>query len=113
MKILIVDDNEQYRKLLSAIFVDRGWEAIDAPEGNKGMELLREHIPDVILSDIMMPRMDGFQFLRALRTSAFGDIIFIFYTSTYTKASHRISRCLSVLTPILPSLWTRRISYRL
>ncbi|GAB7028280.1 sensor histidine kinase [Geotalea toluenoxydans] len=89
MKILIVDDNEQYRKLLSAIFVDRGWEAIDAPEGNKGMELLREHIPDVILSDIMMPRMDGFQFLRALRTSAFGDIIFIFYTSTYTKASHR------------------------
>ncbi|WP_243374700.1 response regulator [Geotalea sp. SG265] len=89
MKILIVDDNEPYRKLLSAIFTDRGWEALDAPDGTRGMELLREQIPDVILSDIMMPRMDGFQFLRALRTSAFGDIIFIFYTSTYTKTSHR------------------------
>jgi CheY-like chemotaxis protein len=89
MKVLIVDDNDQYRKLLSAIFVDRGWEALDASDGTRGMELLREHIPDVILSDIMMPRMDGFQFLRALRTSAFGDIIFIFYTSTYTKTTHR------------------------
>lgn len=89
MKVLIVDDNEQYRKLLSAIFADRGWEALDAPDGIRGMDLLKEHIPDVILSDIMMPRMDGFQFLRALRTSAFGDIIFIFYTSTYTKTSHR------------------------
>ncbi len=89
MKILIVDDNEDYRKLLTAIFVDKGWEAIDAPEGSKGLELMREHFPDVILSDIMMPHMDGFQFLRAVRTSAFRDILFIFYTSTYTKENHQ------------------------
>lgn len=89
MKILIIDDNEPYRKLLCAIFQEKGWETLDAPEGSRGLEFVKEHIPDVILSDIMMPRMDGFQVLRALRTSAFRDIIFIFYTATYTKSNHR------------------------
>ena len=89
MKILIVDDNADYRLLLVEVFRDKGWETLDAPDGEACLRLLHEEVPDVILSDVMMPRMDGFQLLRALRGSPFKDLTFIFYTSTYEKPEHR------------------------
>ncbi|SNB46570.1 response regulator [Geobacter sp. DSM 9736] len=89
MKILIVDDNADYRLLLSHIFQDKGWLTVEAPDGAAAFNLLREEMPDVVLSDVMMPHMDGFQLLRALRGSPFRDLIFVFYTSTYEKEEHR------------------------
>lgn len=90
MKIFIVDDNADYRHLLSELFREKGWDALEAPDGEACLRLLHEHVPDVILSDVMMPHVDGFQLLRTLRGSPdFSDLVFIFYTSTYEKSEHR------------------------
>jgi len=90
MKIFIVDDNADYRHLLGELLRDKGWEALEVPDGETCLRLLHEQVPDVILSDVMMPHVDGFQLLRTLRgTPPFSGIFFIFYTSTYEKTEHR------------------------
>lgn len=90
MKIFIVDDNADYRHLLGELLRDKGWEAVEVPDGEACLRLLHKQAPDVILSDVMMPHVDGFQLLRTLRSvPEFRDVLFIFYTTTYEKGEHR------------------------
>ena len=85
MKALIVDDNASDRKLLKLNLEKRGYEIVEAQDGEQGLALALEHRPDLIISDAMMPRMDGFQFLREVRKdSALRPIPFVFYSSIYT-----------------------------
>ena len=66
-RILIVDDEEANRELLEAILVPLGYEAILAGDGKEALEKVREIPPDLILLDIMMPKMDGFEVARRLK----------------------------------------------
>ena len=47
-----------------------GYEVIEAPDGDTGLALLREHKPDLVLLDVMMPGLDGWQFMDAMKTDA-------------------------------------------
>ena len=85
MNVLIVEDNADVRKLLLYTFEHHNCTVIEAQDGREGLELAALHKPDVIISDALMPRMDGFQLLRALKADpALQSIPFIFYSSTYT-----------------------------
>ncbi len=85
MKVLIVEDNASARKLLRLTLEHYGCTVIEAQDGVEGLELAGCHTPEVIISDALMPRMDGFQLLRALKAEpALQSIPFIFYSSTYT-----------------------------
>ncbi|NDY41479.1 response regulator [Dissulfurirhabdus thermomarina] len=85
MKILIVDDNPVDRAFLRANVEKRGCEAVEAGNGLEGLEMATLHRPDVIVSDVLMPEMDGFEFLKAARRRPeLRDIPFIFYSSVYT-----------------------------
>jgi PAS domain S-box-containing protein len=86
MDILIVDDNANNRKLVRLIFEKNGYHSItDAEDGMEGIEKARTLVPDLIISDALMPRMDGFQFLWAVKTDErLRDIPFVFYSSVYT-----------------------------
>ncbi len=67
--IMIVDDSPAMRAFVRRILDMSGLEincCIEARDGQEALELLRDHRPDVILSDINMPRMDGEQFVRSL-----------------------------------------------
>ena len=64
--VLVVDDNADMRDYISGLLADR-YEVLTAPDGRAGLELALEKAPDLVLSDIMMPRLDGFELLRALR----------------------------------------------
>src|SRR4051812_32530168 len=64
--VLVVDDNADMRDYISGLLADR-YEVLAAPDGRAGLELALEKAPDLVLSDIMMPRLDGFELLRALR----------------------------------------------
>jgi CheY-like chemotaxis protein len=64
---LIVDDDEQIRRLLSTILERSGYRVRRAHDGVAALEELRVEIPDILLSDLYMPRMTGFELLPVVR----------------------------------------------
>jgi len=86
MKILIVDDSPRDRKLLRAILESRNCEVIEAGNGQEGLDLASAERPDLIISDAMMPVMDGFRFLRQIKSNKdLKSTPFVFYSSFYTS----------------------------
>ena len=81
-KILIIEDDPSILDVLLAILLAEDFDAIAAENGSIGVQLAREVIPDLILCDIMMPEMDGYEVLAALRSRpATATIPFIFLTA--------------------------------
>src|SRR5216684_5616616 len=66
-RILIVDDDTSHRTALAAILSDRGFETQVAADGLEALERLNTFNADVIVSDLLMPRMDGFELVRHLK----------------------------------------------
>jgi CheY-like chemotaxis protein len=66
-RILFVDDEERLRELAKAILELQGYEVLCAKDGFEGLAALKESLPDLIISDLQMPKMDGFEFLSVIR----------------------------------------------
>jgi DNA-binding response OmpR family regulator len=67
LRVLVVDDNAKYRELAAKIMTDAGFETITATNGFEGLSAALKHQPSLILTDINMPGMDGWQLLRMIR----------------------------------------------
>ncbi len=65
--ILTVDDSRAMRDMLRHSLMAAGFKVLQADDGLHGLELLETEMPDVIVTDINMPRMDGFGFIEAVR----------------------------------------------
>lgn len=70
MTVLTVDDSRTMRDMLRMSLVEAGFRVIQAEDGVHGLEVLEGESPDVIVTDINMPRMDGFGFIEAVRRDA-------------------------------------------
>lgn len=68
-KILIVDDDDTIRETYVEIFKEKGAEVLSAKDGIEGVDLVTKEIPDIIMTGIIMPRMDGFQLIQTLQKS--------------------------------------------
>jgi hypothetical protein len=68
-RVMIVEDDAVVRELLARILENNGQEVIQAENGRIGLELLEQGAPDVIVLDLMMPEVDGFEFLAELRAT--------------------------------------------
>ncbi len=66
--ILVVDDDPVIQKLLSVNFEMEGYRVVTASDGLDGLERVKEESPDLVLLDVMMPRMDGFEVTRRLKS---------------------------------------------
>lgn len=68
-KILIVDDDHPTVMLTAKLLEKQGYEVLTAFDGLEGLAKAREHVPDLIILDIMMPKMDGYQVCQRLQRS--------------------------------------------
>lgn len=67
-KILIIEDDKFLRTLASGKLKREGFEVFEAVDGKEGMALMRTNTPDIVLLDIILPGIDGFEILRRLKT---------------------------------------------
>ena len=85
-KILVVDDEKKIRELLELRLSAEGFTVIQAADGEEGVAVARKDSPDLILMDVMMPKMDGAEAVNELQQDpATKDIPVIFLTSMITK----------------------------
>lgn len=87
-RVLIVDDEWSIRQVLEARLVANGFEVVTAGDGPAGLEAAGKKAPDVILLDLWMPDIDGFEVLRRLRSQrATGSIPVVFLTANIHEAA--------------------------
>jgi diguanylate cyclase (GGDEF)-like protein len=85
--VLVAEDSLMVRALLRAQLRDRGYTVVEAADGEQALQRARESSPDVILLDVEMPRMDGFEVLAELkRDPALREVPVIFITGRTTAA---------------------------
>src|SRR4030095_13166080 len=85
--ILVVDDDPVARDLVTAVRQCAGHRPQQAADGVEGLALAKRKKPELIISDLLMPKMDGFEFIRQLRNDpAFTRTPVVFYTASYLRA---------------------------
>lgn len=84
--VLIIDDRHINREYLSSLLKFMKHDALIAHNGIEGLQMIAERIPDLIITDILMPQMDGYEFVKQLKANEkYHRIPIIFYTASYRK----------------------------
>ncbi|MDT8369303.1 MAG: response regulator [Longimicrobiales bacterium] len=114
-RILLVDDKPENLDYLETLLVGHGYEVETSPHGADALERARAHLPDLVVSDLLMPVMDGYTLLRHWKADVeFSKIPFVVFTATYTEPEdERLARTLGadsfILKPIEPEAFLARI----
>ena len=85
--IMVVEDDAHTRKLMQAVLEQNGYSTVPAGDGEEALEMMDRHHVDLILLDVMMPRMDGFTFLKTLRE---GNRVLIFPEGTRVRKGKKV-----------------------
>lgn len=88
-KILIIDDSRFARLKLSDNLNDGGFEVIEAAHGEEGLTATREHKPDVIICDLLMPIMDGFTFLEKIKEEGIDTPVLVLTSDIQDKTREK------------------------
>jgi len=91
MRILIIEDEYEIRELLKRILIYRGYEVDEARTGKEGLEKVKKIIPDIIITDLKMPDMDGYHMLFDMVHNLEIDLKIIVISSYFAK--HHIEMC--------------------
>lgn len=84
-KVLIIEDDPPYRKIYTRKFEIAGYQVESAENGEEGLEKIRSFQPDIVCTDLMMPKLDGFQVLDKIKADdALKDIPVIVLTNLST-----------------------------
>lgn len=87
-RILVVDDDAKIRTVVRRGLAYEGYRVVEAASGEEGLEKAREHLPDLVILDVMMPGMDGLEVTRRLRSS--GDEIAILMLTARDEVKDRV-----------------------
>jgi len=92
-KILVVDDEPFICRSLTFVLRKAKYEVLEARNGEEGLAAIREHKPDLVFLDVMMPKMDGFQVTQAVRSdSALDDIKIILLTAKGQECDREVGK---------------------
>ena len=80
--IVVMEDDAATRTLVASVLRKDGYDVLSADNGLSGLELVRQNKPDLVISDVQMPLMDGFAMLQAIATDALPRLIEAFETET-------------------------------
>jgi chemosensory pili system protein ChpA (sensor histidine kinase/response regulator) len=89
LEIMVVDDSVSIRQVVSRLMEDQGWKVHTAKDGIDALEKLMESRPDLIVLDIEMPRMNGYEFLGAIKTQPGNENIPVVMLTSRTAEKHR------------------------
>ena len=90
-KVLVIEDNKDVRENTAEILALANYDVVTAANGEIGIEKAKEFRPDLIVCDIMMPKMDGYEVLRAMgRDGSTSSTPFIFLTAKTDRADMRM-----------------------
>jgi phosphoribosyl 1,2-cyclic phosphodiesterase/CheY-like chemotaxis protein len=67
--VLLIEDDDALRPMIAALLEQNGWNVLTAEDGEAGIDLARQHKPDVVICDLLMPRCNGYQVCRAIRAT--------------------------------------------
>lgn len=82
-RILVIDDHEDNRKILNDLLASAGYEIVEAVTGREGVAMARLHHPDLILMDIQLPEMDGYEATRLIKADFNTELIPIIAVTSY------------------------------
>ncbi len=88
-KVLYIEDHPAQRDILAQMLELNGYEVDTASDGQEGVEKTRAWLPDLILMDLRMPRMDGFEAIRIIRSEDQTASIPIIAISAWASAKHK------------------------
>jgi len=89
-KVLVIEDEELLRESIVDILKTGGFTAVSAENGRKGLDLASEFVPELILCDVRMPELDGYEVLKALRQDpVLENILLIFLTAETQQTVQR------------------------
>jgi two-component system response regulator RpaA len=114
-RVLVIDDEADVRLLYRVNLRHAGFEVLEAEDGERGIAAALQHLPDVVVLDLMMPRVDGFDVLRALRAHPDAREMPVLVLTADSRSDHH-RRCYElgaddVMTkPFLPDALTRGLS---
>src|SRR2546427_9804725 len=91
-RLLVVDDDEDIQVLLKSVLESEDYEVITAGDGLVALNELEKSTPDLILLDLMMPRMDGYAFAKELRQRGRQSSIPIIVLSADVNAKHKVEQ---------------------
>ena len=82
-RVLIVDDEPSIRQLVATLLALEGFDVTTAPDGRAALDQVQANAPDVVISDVRMPHMTGYELLAAIRANqVLGKVRFILLTSS-------------------------------
>ena len=90
-KILIVDDDPDMRLAIGSVLRSRSYDVIEAGDGEEALRKLEEEKPDLMLLDLLMPKMDGFAVVKELKNAQedYSNVPILIISSIREEASHR------------------------
>lgn len=89
-RILVVDDDKTLRKVLTRFLENQGYLVEDVSSGREGLDAFIHNPPDLVVSDVMMPEMDGLEFCRRLRATSTGQLVPFIFLSGQGELEDRI-----------------------
>jgi len=104
-RILFVDDDPGHRYLLKFCLTSRAYEVTTVESGQAALSLLDEFTPDLMITDIVMPEMDGFKLVETIQASDSAGQFPIMFVSSFNNVDHRVQADNTGGDYFLPKPW--------